>query len=492
MPLSVRTEEAAGWTGIVPEAPATLFIAGRWVPAAGGATFAVDDPATGEELARVADGQGEDALAALDAASTAAPAWAAATPRERSLLLERAFDLVIERRDAFAELMTREIGKPLVQAQGEVDYGAEFLRWFSQEAVRGRGRTLVTPGGLQGIVTHDPVGPSYLITPWNFPLAMGTRKVGAALAAGCTVILKPASATPLTALALARTLEDAGVPHGVVNVVTSRHAGAISEALFADPRLAKVSFTGSTEVGQSILRGAAQHILRTSMELGGNDPFLVFDDADIGAAVSGAMTAKFRNMGQACTAANRFLVQDGVADEFVERMARAADVLKVGNGMEPGVDIGPLIDDHAVERMEEFVEDALARGARLAAGGHRAAAGDRFFEPTILDHVPADARVVREEIFGPVVPITRFATEDEGIRLANDTRYGLAAYAYTTSVGRAEHLRRSLRVGMLGLNAGIVSEPAAPFGGVGLSGLGREGGSEGIMEYLTTKYTLLS
>lgn len=476
---------------LLPDLPATALIGGEWVTARTGDTYDVDNPADGERLATITSCGSEDAVRALDAASAAAAQWAATSPRERSVLLEAAFDLVIARREAFAELITQEMGKPLEQARQEVDYGAEFLRWFSQEAVRGRGRTFVTPAGRTAMVTHDPVGPCYLITPWNFPLSMGTRKIGAALAAGCTVVVKPASATPLTTVALAKVFDEVGLPGGVLNVVTSRHAAEVSRGMFQDTRLAKVSFTGSTQVGSQILRDAAAHVLRSSMELGGNAPFLVFPDADLDAAVAGAMLAKFRNMGQACTAANRFLVHRDIADEFVSRVTAAVEHLTVGDGMDEGVDVGPLIDTGAVVRMGELVADARSKGATVTAGGTASPRSDRFFLPTVLDNVTLDARVIREEIFGPILPVVRFGTEEEALALANDTEYGLAAYAFTGSLATAQRVQAGLHVGMLALNAGVVSEPTAPFGGVQQSGLGREGGSEGIMEYLTTKYTLL-
>ncbi|WP_137845369.1 NAD-dependent succinate-semialdehyde dehydrogenase [Microbacterium sp. 2FI] len=471
--------------------PSSLYIAGKWRDATDGSTFPVHDPATGEVIAEVADATPADALAALDAAASAGEQWARTAPRVRGEILLRAFDLVNEHAEDLARLITLEMGKPLSESAAEVRYGGEFLRWFAEEAVRIGGRTGTTPEGSGAmIVTHRPVGPCYLITPWNFPLAMATRKIGPALAAGCTAIIKPAALTPLTTLYVVSLLEQAGVPAGVVNVIPSTQSAAISEVLMRDGRLRKVSFTGSTQVGQTLLKQAADNVLRTSMELGGNAPFLVFDDADLDAAVDGAMLAKFRNVGQACTAANRFLVQAGIHDAFVERLAARVNALRVGHGLEDGVDVGPLINAGAGRRIRALVDAAIEDGAYEIVGGE-SAEGSAYFPPTLLTDVPPDARLFQEEIFGPVVAVTKFRTEDEGIALANGTEYGLAAYAFTADFARANRLMATINAGMLGVNAGVISNPAAPFGGTKHSGMGREGGSEGIHEYLDTAYAFV-
>jgi succinate-semialdehyde dehydrogenase/glutarate-semialdehyde dehydrogenase len=479
-------------TSALDAVPTELFIAGAWRSSSSGRTFAVDDPATGETVALVADATAADALAALDAAVDAARGWAATPPRTRSEILSRTFALLQERRDWIATIMTTEMGKPLAEAHAEIAYGGESLRWFAEEAVRVSGRHGLNPEGTGDIVvTRQPVGPCYLVTPWNFPLAMATRKIAPALAAGCTVVLKPASSAPLTTLALVTLLAEAGLPPGVVNVVTTSSSRAISGPLLRDPRLRKLSFTGSTEVGRELLEAAAHGILRTSMELGGNAPFLVFDDADLDAAVDGAMKAKFRNIGQACTAANRFLVHESVADEFVRRLDVAIGALEVGPGLQPGTTIGPLINAAAVDRILGLVREAVADGATLVRGGSAVPGAGSYLEPTLLDRVPQTSRITAEEIFGPVVAVTRFGADDEAIRLANATEYGLAAYAFTRDLGRANRLMAELETGMLGINTGLISNAAAPFGGVKQSGLGREGGSEGISEYLSTRYTLI-
>ena len=472
--------------------PTGLYVDGAFRAASGGETYSVENPATGEHIADVASGTTDDAVAALDAAVAAGPAWAATPPRQRGEILRRAFDLLVERTEDFALLMTLEMGKPLAEARGEVAYGAEFVRWFSEEAARITGRFGTTPMGTgHAMVSRHPVGPCYLITPWNFPLAMGTRKIAPALAAGCTMVVKPAALTPLTTLAFMAVLHEAGVPAGVVNVVPTRRSSAQSEVLLADPRLRKVSFTGSTGIGQVLIRQAAQNVLRTSMELGGNAPFLVFEDADVDAAVTGALAAKFRNIGEACTAANRFLVHESVAAEFASKVTAQVAQMKVGPGIEDDVRIGALIDDRAVESCQAFVDDAVGRGARVLTGGRAPEGPGSFFEPTVITDVPRDARVMTEEIFGPILPITTFTDEADGIALANTTEYGLAAYAYTKDLARAHRLVDALESGLLGLNTGIVSDASQPFGGVKQSGLGREGGPEGIEEYLTTKYTLV-
>lgn len=471
--------------------PDGLLIGGAWRPAAAGTTLTVEDPATGKTIKSIADAGAEDGMAALDAAVDAAAEWAATPARTRGEILRRAFDLLQERSEDFALLMTLEMGKPLAEARGEVTYGGEFLRWFSEEAVRTTGRYGPNPEGTgRIIVSQHPVGPCFLITPWNFPLAMATRKIAPALAAGCTVVVKPAALTPLTTLYLARLLQDAGLPDGVVNVITTSSSGAVSEPIITDPRLRKLSFTGSTPVGQKLLAQAAPGVLRTSMELGGNAPFVIFDDADLDQAVKGALAAKFRNIGQACTAANRFIVHSSVADEFARRVTAAVNDFVIGRGTESGVTIGPLVDDKAVAKAEALVQDAVARGAELATGGSRIDGAGSFFEPTVLTGVRPGSDILREEIFGPVLAIATFDTEDEAVALANDTEYGLVSYVYTESLSRGQRMIERLETGMMGLNVGLVSNAAAPFGGWKMSGLGREGGAEGIHEYLQTKYTL--
>jgi succinate-semialdehyde dehydrogenase / glutarate-semialdehyde dehydrogenase len=469
--------------------PSGLLVGGTWRTTA--STFDVRDPATGSLLASVVDAEPADGLAALDAAAAAGPAWAAVPPRRRAEILRGAFDRLMSRADEFAQLITLEMGKPLAESRAEVGYGGEFLRWFSEEAVRIGGRYAPTPEGHgRMIVSQRPVGPSYLITPWNFPLAMATRKIAPALAAGCTVIIKPSELTPLTTLRLAEILCDAGVPDGVLNVTTTTRPAPLTDALLADPRLRKLSFTGSTAVGRLLLRSAADRVLRTSMELGGNAPFIVFEDADLDRAVEGAMAAKFRNVGQACTAANRFLVHADVAAEFAERLSDRVRQLVVGAGSDPGVTVGPLINEAAVEKARRLVADAVERGARLRVGGGSVDGPGTFFVPTVLTEVPAGAAILDEEIFGPVVAMSTFRTEDEAVSVANDTDYGLVSYVFTQDLARAQRLVDTLDTGMMGLNVGVVSNAAAPFGGVKQSGIGREGGAEGIHEYLETKYTL--
>ncbi|GEL94678.1 NAD-dependent succinate-semialdehyde dehydrogenase [Cellulomonas composti] len=478
-------------TELLAHVPDGLFIGGRWRAAQDGDELAVEDPATGEVVKRIASATVADGVAALDAAVEAFPAWAVTPARERAEILRRAFDLLQERKEDIALLMTIEMGKPLTEARGEVAYGGEFLRWFSEAAAHLQGRYGPNPEGTgRMIVTQHPVGPCFLITPWNFPLAMATRKIAPALAAGCTVVVKPASLTPLTTLAFARILEDAGVPPGVVNVVTTSSSGPVSEAIIRDPRLRKLSFTGSTQVGRLLLEQAAHGVLRTSMELGGNAPFVVFDDADLDRAVDGAMAAKFRNIGQACTAANRFLVHRPVADEFARRVTERVRALRTGRGTLDGVTIGPLIDDRAVRKTGELVDDAVRRGATLRTGGAPVDGPGTFYAATVLSDVRPGSAILAEEIFGPVLAIVPFDDEDEAVRLANDTEYGLVSYVYTQSLARGQRMIERLETGMMGLNVGVVSNAAAPFGGWKLSGLGREGGAEGIHEYLQTKYTL--
>jgi succinate-semialdehyde dehydrogenase/glutarate-semialdehyde dehydrogenase len=471
--------------------PDRLFIGGEWVASTSGRGIDVTDPSTGLVIKTIADASVADAARAMDAAAAAQASWAAIAPRVRGEILRRAFDLLQERADEFALLMTLEMGKPLAEARGEVTYGGEFLRWFSEEAVRISGRYGANPEGTgRMIVTHLPVGPSYLITPWNFPLAMATRKIAPALAAGCTAIVKPAELTPLTTLYFARLLEDAGLPAGVLNVLTTSTSGEVSAPIISDPRLRKLSFTGSTPVGRALLKQAADNVLRTSMELGGNAPFLVFDDADLDKAVDGAMIAKFRNIGQACTAANRFLVHESIAAEFASRVTERVEKLVVGRGTEEGVTIGPLIHDGAVTKADDLVRDAISRGATLLTGGSRVERDGSFYEPTVLTDVAAGSDILREEIFGPVVTIVPFTDEADAVAKANDTEYGLVSYVFTRDLARGQRLIETLQTGMMGLNVGVVSNAAAPFGGVKQSGVGREGGSEGIHEYLETKYVL--
>jgi succinate-semialdehyde dehydrogenase / glutarate-semialdehyde dehydrogenase len=470
-----------------------VFIGGDWRPSESGATFPVEDPSTGRTLAQVADGTPADGMAALDAAVKAQPDWAAYPPRERSEILRRAYELLLERQEDLARLMTLEMGKPLPEARGEIVYAAEFFRWFSEEAVRIEGSFATTPNG-QGrvLVMRQPVGPCLLITPWNFPMAMGTRKIGPAVAAGCTMVVKPAEQTPLSLLALAEILQEAGLPDGVLNVVTTSQPGAVVEPLIRDGRTRKVSFTGSTEVGRLLLEQCAQEVVRTSLELGGNAPFLVFEDADLDVAVEGAMLAKMRNTGEACTAANRFYVHSSVADEFGRRFAERMGALTIGRGVEDGVDVGPLIDADAQEKVARLVGDAVGRGAEVLVGGQAVDGDGYFYQPTVLTGVPRDAVLQREEIFGPVAPIMTFDTEEEAITAANDTEYGLVAYVFTRDLDRAVRVSERLETGMIGLNQGIVSNPAAPFGGVKHSGLGREAGRLGIEEFLEVKYVALA
>lgn len=470
---------------------AEIGIGGTWGPSGSGATFAVEDPATGDIIKSVADATVKDAVRALDAAVAAQQEWAETPSRLRSDILRRAFDLLMERKEEFALLISLEMGKPISEARGEVVYGGEFLRWFSEEAVRVHGDYRRNPEGTGSItVSHLPVGPCYFITPWNFPLAMATRKIAPALAAGCTAVIKPAELTPLTTIYFVQLLEDAGLPAGVVNVVPTSNPGAQSTVLLADPRLRKLSFTGSTAVGVKLLEAAAPNVLRTSMELGGNAPFLVFDDADLDRAVEGVLLAKFRNIGQACTAANRILVHDSVADEFVRRVSERVAAMKIGRGSEEGNDIGALVDRRAIAKTEVLVADAVESGAEIVTGGAAVPGPGNFFQPTVIDKVGLDARLVDEEIFGPVLAILRFSSEDEAVRIANDTEYGLVSYVYTENVGRSQRMIEKLQTGMMGLNTGIVSNAAAPFGGIKHSGIGREGGFEGIGEFLSTKYTL--
>lgn len=477
---------------VVARVPKRLFIGGEWREATGGGTLAVEDPSTGETLCEVADATPQDAMAALDAAVAAKGDWARTAPRERGEILRRAYEQIVARADELALLMTLEMGKPLSESRAEVLYGADFLRWFSEEAVRIEGRYAIAPnGGSRMLTMRQPVGPCLFVTPWNFPLAMGTRKIGPAVAAGCTMVVKPAKQTPLSMLALAQILEQAGLPGGVLNVFTASSAGKTTGPLIDDPRLRKLSFTGSTEVGRELMAQASRQLLRVSLELGGNAPFVVFADADLDAAVEGAMVAKMRNIGEACTAANRFHVHASIADEFTEKLAAKMSALKIGRGVEDGVQVGPLIDDDQRGKVASLVRDAVQRGAQAVVGGEQIDGRGHFYAPTVLADVPDDATLLREEIFGPVAPIATFSDEDEAIAAANRTEYGLVAYVYTRDLDRSIRVIEGLETGMVGLNQGIVSNAAAPFGGIKQSGFGREGGVEGIDEYLSIKYAAI-
>jgi succinate-semialdehyde dehydrogenase/glutarate-semialdehyde dehydrogenase len=472
-------------TGI--DVPTGLFIGGEWTK--GSATFPVLDPATEEPLAEVADGTVSDALDAVSAAHAALPAWAATPPRQRAEILRKAFELMTARSEQFARLMSAENGKSLRDARGEAAYAAEFFRWYAEEAVRIEGTLMRAPSGANRILTlRQPIGVSVLVTPWNFPAAMATRKIGPALAAGCPVVLKPAGETPLTALAIAALLSEAGVPDGVVNVLTSRKSGATVSAMLHDPRVRKLSFTGSTEVGRILLHEAADTVINSSMELGGNAPFLVFEDADIDAAVEGAMIAKMRNGGEACTAANRFYVHEAVADQFTEAFAARLKSLVMGPGLEETTELGPLVNEGTRSKVAELVDEAAGSGAAVVTGGRAPGRKGFFYEPTLLDGVSAEAAILNTEIFGPVAPVVRFNDEAEAIRWANGTEFGLVAYVYTQDLRRGLRVSEALESGMIGLNRGLVSDPAAPFGGVKQSGLGREGSHEGLNEYTEIKY----
>jgi succinate-semialdehyde dehydrogenase/glutarate-semialdehyde dehydrogenase len=474
---------------VLSKVPTDLFIGGTWRGASEGGRFDVTDPATGEVIAQVADGSAEDGLAAVAAAAEAGPAWAATPPRQRAEILRKAWQLMTDRADEIATLISLENGKALVDAKGEATYAAEFFRWYAEETVRMDGMVTTAPSGANRIlVVHQPVGVCVLVTPWNFPAAMATRKMGPALGAGCTLVLKPASDTPLTALLMAQILDDAGVPAGVINVVPARRSGEVVAAMVNDERVRKLSFTGSTEVGKTLLKLAADSIVNTSMELGGNAPFLVFADADIDAAIEGAMIAKMRNGGEACTAANRFYVEEPVAEEFARKLADKMGAMKVGPGTADGTQVGPLVNEAAVQKCDELVTGALAAGARALLGGTVPDRTGWYYDPTVLVDVPADAEILKEEIFGPVAPIVTFTTEDEAVRMANDTEFGLVAYLYTGDLARGLRVSEALESGMVGLNRGLVSDPAAPFGGVKQSGIGREGGHEGLLDYTESKY----
>ncbi|MDQ4063191.1 MAG: NAD-dependent succinate-semialdehyde dehydrogenase [Actinomycetota bacterium] len=487
--MATQTSEQSVIEGVKKQ----LFIGGEWRDAAEGGTLSVEDPSTGESLCEVADAQPEDALAALDAAVEAQADWARYPPRQRGEILRSAFEKISERTEELALLMTLEMGKPMADSKAEIAYGAEFFRWYSEQAVRVGGSYSTSPDGAQRIITmKQPVGPCLMITPWNFPLAMGTRKIGPAIAAGCTMVMKPAKQTPLSMLALAEILEESGLPPGVLNVVVGSSSSDVIAPIISDPRLRKLTFTGSTEVGRTLMEQASQNLLRVSMELGGNAPFLVFDDADVDNAIAGALVAKMRNIGEACTAANRFHVASSVSDQFAEKLAEQMGAMKIARGTEEGTQVGPLIDDDQRGKVVELVEDAVGKGAKTLLGGQKMEGQGYFYQPTVLNDVSKEADLRYEEIFGPVAPIFSFDSEDEAIAAANDTEFGLVSYVYTRDLNRALRVIERLQTGMVGVNQGTVSNAAAPFGGIKQSGFGREGGTEGIEEYLETKYVALN
>jgi succinate-semialdehyde dehydrogenase / glutarate-semialdehyde dehydrogenase len=488
----ISTITASEEQRVVEQVPRQLYIGGEWRDGAKG-SLAVEDPSTGESLCEVADASVADAREALDAAVEAGPGFAAMAPRERGEILRRAFEAIIERKDELALLMTLEMGKTFKESQAEITYAAEFFRWYSEEAVRVEGRYAMAANGQGRVLTmKQPVGPCLMITPWNFPLAMGTRKIGPAIAAGCTMVVKPAQQTPLSMLMLGKILEAAGLPGGVLNLITASSSSETTGPLIADQRLRKLSFTGSTEVGRKLMAQASDTLLRLSMELGGNAPFIVFEDADIDAAVQGAMIAKMRNVGEACTSANRFHVADAVAEQFADKLAEKMGAMKLGRGVDEDVEVGPLIDDKQRTKVAELVQDAVGRGAHAVVGGSARDGAGYFYNPTVLTDVPDDAKLLSEEIFGPVAPIKGFLDEDEAITAANNTEYGLVAYLFTSDLRRALRVAEKLETGMIGLNQGIVSNASAPFGGIKQSGFGREGGHEGIEEYLETKYVAVN
>ena len=487
--MATQTSEQSVIEGVKKQ----LFIGGEWRDAAEGGTLSVEDPSTGESLCEVADAQPEDALAALDAAVEAQADWARHPPRQRGEILRSAFEKITERTEELALLMTLEMGKTLADSRAEIAYASEFFRWFSEQAVRIGGSYGISPDGAQRILTmKQPVGPCLMITPWNFPMAMGTRKIGPAIAAGCTMVMKPAKQTPLSMLALAEILEESGLPPGVLNVVMGSSSSDVVAPIISDPRLRKLTFTGSTEVGRTLMEQASQNLLRVSMELGGNAPFLVFDDADVDTAIAGALVAKMRNVGEACTAANRFHVASSVSDQFAEKLAEQMGAMKIARGTEEGAQVEPLIDDDQRGKVVELVDDALGKGAKTLVGGQKVEGQGYFYQPTVLNDVSKEADLRYEEIFGPVAPIFPFDSEDEAIAAANDTEFGLVSYVYTRDLNRALRVIERLQTGMVGLNQGMVSNAAAPFGGVKHSGFGREGGNEGIEEYLETKYVALN
>lgn len=483
------TEPGADSSGAENREPTDLYINGSWSASSDGARFDIEDPSTLQPIASVADATIEDAMTAVAAASDALGPWGSAAPRVRAEILRRAFELMTKRADQIAELIVRENGKTFADAKGETAYAAEFFRWYAEEAVRSLGTVSTAPGGdKQILVLQQPVGVALLVTPWNFPAAMATRKIAPALAAGCSVILKPAPETPLTALLMAQILEEAGVPPGVVNVLPTTRSAEIVDALLHDQRVRKISFTGSTAVGRILLREAADNVVNTSMELGGNAPFLVFNDADLDSAIEGAMVAKMRNGGEACTAANRFYVQRGIADAFTQRLVAAMEALTVGPGMDRDAQVGPLVSAQAVADVASLVDAAKADGAIALTGGQPLDRPGHFYPATVLTNVAANSEILRQEIFGPVAPVVVFDDEEEAIRLANDTEYGLVAYVYTSDLSTGMGVTERLEAGMVGLNRGLVSDPAAPFGGVKQSGIGREGGHEGMLDYLEPKY----
>jgi succinate-semialdehyde dehydrogenase / glutarate-semialdehyde dehydrogenase len=484
---------SASEQSVVEQVKKQLLIGGEWRDSSSGATLAVEDPSTGETLCEIADGTADDAKAALDAAVAAQADWAASAPNDRSEILRSAYEALNDRADELATLMSLEMGKSVAESKGEIVYAADFFRWNAGEALRSDGYYKTSGNGaFRVLVMKQPVGPCYFITPWNFPTAMGTRKIGPAIAAGCTMVIKPAQLTPLSMLALADVLGECGLPDGVLNVLTSSSSSEVSKPIISDPRLRKLSFTGSTEVGQKLIEQAAEGVLKVSMELGGNAPFVVFEDADVDAAVEGAMIAKMRNVGEACTAANRFHVHEAVAQEFTDKLAGKMGALTVGRGTEEGTDVGPLIDDDQRGKVAELVEDAVGKGAQAVCGGSAVDGAGYFYAPTVLSGVTADARLLKEEIFGPVAPVTTFSTEEEAIAAANDTEFGLVAYLYTRDLSRALRVSEALETGMIGLNQGLVSNAGAPFGGIKASGVGREGGNEGIAEFLETKYVAVN
>ncbi len=487
--MSIATEEKTAVEGVEKR----LYIGGEWRDATGGATLEVIDPSTEEPICEVADATPEDAMAALDAAAGAQKEWAATPANDRAGILWKAFELMTERTEELATVMTLEMGKPIAESRGEIAYAADFFRWYSGEALRIDGNFKQFANGTSRVlVMRQPVGPALMITPWNFPMAMGTRKVGPAIAAGCTTVVKPAQQTPLSILAMAQILEEAGLPGGVLNIVTTKSSGATTGPLIQDPRLRKLSFTGSTEVGRKLIEASAQNVLKTSMELGGNAPFLIFDDADLDEAVEGALLAKMRNIGEACTSANRFHVAEPIREEFERRLGERMGALKIGRGIEEDVKVGPLIDQPSREKVAELVQDALDRGATCVVGGEIPDGRGYFYPPTVLGDVGPDARVLHEEIFGPVAPVTAFESEEDAIARANDTEYGLVAYVFTRDIKRAIRVCEALDTGMVGLNQGMVSNAGAPFGGVKQSGIGREGGTEGLEEFLETKYVAVN
>jgi succinate-semialdehyde dehydrogenase/glutarate-semialdehyde dehydrogenase len=481
------------YDNLLANVPTDLYIGGKWRPSSDKSRFDVIDPATENKITSVASATVDDAKAAVDAASGAFAAWAARKPRERAEVLRKAYELIVEDAERFAKLITLENGKALSDSRGEVLYAAEFFRWYAEEAVRNIGEVSRAPSsGARMLVQHKPAGVAVLVTPWNFPAAMATRKIGPALAAGCAVVLKPASETPLTMLALMPVMEAAGVPAGIINVIPSRRSGAVVSAMLHDPRVRVVSFTGSTEVGRKLLHEAADNVVKPAMELGGNAPFIVFEDADIDAAIEGAMIAKMRNMGEACTSANRFYVHEKVHDEFAKKLTARMQALKMGNGLQDGVTLGPLVNAETRDKVKSLVEDATRKGAKVLTGGKAVDGPGYFYPATVLANVPAEAAMNREEIFGPVAALQSFTSEDEVVGKANDTEYGLVAYLYTKDLGRGLRVSEKLDFGMIGLNRGLVSDPAAPFGGMKQSGIGREGAHEGMMEFLETQYVSLS